>query len=189
KSDHDLMRERPRLAAEVADVLHRYARLLTHLARDALLERLARLHEAGDERVPALREVGRSRHQDARSVVDEHDDRRLDPREIIDGARRASLRALGRRLRCERLPAAGAKLIGAIPIEDLRRAPGDRVLVRGHLVVERAQPGEAMTQRIARVVGDVDRVAVRAVEGPQELRALYTHPQRVGGRAAWNPRL
>ena len=39
--------ERPGLAGEVADVAHPHTDLLRHLARQALLERLARLGEAG----------------------------------------------------------------------------------------------------------------------------------------------
>src|SRR5690349_6796411 len=44
--DHQLARERPRLAREVAHVLDRDPDLLAHLAANRLLERLARLDEA-----------------------------------------------------------------------------------------------------------------------------------------------
>src|SRR5712675_2717588 len=45
--DHQRMRERPRLAGEVADVVYSHADFLADLARHALLERFAWLHEAG----------------------------------------------------------------------------------------------------------------------------------------------
>src|SRR4029079_1939612 len=51
------MRKRPRLAREVADVRHAYADLLAHLAREALLERLAGLDETGERAVHAARKV------------------------------------------------------------------------------------------------------------------------------------
>src|SRR5207248_5823593 len=57
EGDHQRMRERPRLAREVADVRDAHADLLLHLAREALLERLTRLDEAGERAVHAGRKV------------------------------------------------------------------------------------------------------------------------------------
>src|SRR3954469_21565058 len=55
--DHQRMRKRPRLAREGANVRDAHADFLLHLAREALLERLARLDEAGERAVHAGRKV------------------------------------------------------------------------------------------------------------------------------------
>ena len=62
--DHQAVRERPRLAAVVADVADLDADLLAHLADDGLLERLARLDEPGEAAVhrrPELHASGEQR--------------------------------------------------------------------------------------------------------------------------------
>ncbi|MCY1372429.1 hypothetical protein D9M69_596340 [compost metagenome] len=47
EAEHQRMRERPALAAQVLQVLDLDPHLFAHLARHALLDRLARLDEAG----------------------------------------------------------------------------------------------------------------------------------------------
>src|SRR3954454_19517193 len=51
--EHLRRREGPRLRGDVVDLTDDQARLLAHLARDGLLERFARLHEARERRVAA----------------------------------------------------------------------------------------------------------------------------------------
>ena len=55
EADHQRAGERPRLRGDVADRVDDHAGLLEHLAPDRLLERLARLDVAGQEREAALR--------------------------------------------------------------------------------------------------------------------------------------
>src|SRR5215213_5858680 len=57
------MREWPRLAREVADIRHAHADFFVNLAREALLERLAGLDEAGERAVHAGRKVRTAREQ------------------------------------------------------------------------------------------------------------------------------
>ena len=59
EADHQAVRERPRLAALVADVGDVEADLLAHLADHGALERLARLDEAGEARVHRARSTAR----------------------------------------------------------------------------------------------------------------------------------
>ena len=58
EADHHLVREGPRLAAAELDVAHREADLLHHLPAHRVLERLPRLHEAGQAGEHPRREVG-----------------------------------------------------------------------------------------------------------------------------------
>ena len=66
EADHERVRERPGLAGEVGDVGDLDADLLLELARDALLERLARLDEAREHAVHAAREALRARPAESR---------------------------------------------------------------------------------------------------------------------------
>src|SRR5262252_10975491 len=54
EGDHERMGKRPRLAGEVAHISHADADLLMHLPLQTLLQRLSRLHEAGQGAVDAL---------------------------------------------------------------------------------------------------------------------------------------
>src|ERR1700730_15556375 len=71
--DHQLTREWPGLAAEVAHVTDLDARLLAHLAADGLLESLTGLDEAGEDAGERELETGAPREQHAPLVLDEHD--------------------------------------------------------------------------------------------------------------------
>src|SRR5262249_43388568 len=74
EADHQRMRERPRLAAEVADVCDLDPDLLADLAGHSLLQRLARLDEARERAVEGQREVAPAGEQDLASAPDERDD-------------------------------------------------------------------------------------------------------------------
>ena len=79
KPDHQRSGERPRLAAEVADVAHVQADLLGDLAHDARLERLAGLDEPRQQRKEPLgphRLAGE--HGAVAAVVHQADHRRVD---------------------------------------------------------------------------------------------------------------
>ena len=91
-----LRRQRPGLAAEVGHVAHRDAGLLEHLAADGVLDRLARLDEAGQGRVPPLRPHGWRPSSSALvgltrlAVGDDHDDGGVGARELLAAAARCS---------------------------------------------------------------------------------------------------
>src|SRR5258708_4716710 len=68
EGDHERMRERPRLAGDVASVANPHADLFLHFARQALLERLARLGKTGQRAEHAGRKVraaGEDKHPPA----------------------------------------------------------------------------------------------------------------------------
>ena len=92
--DHQRVRERPRLAGDVAHVGDRHADLLAHLAVDGLLHRLAGLHEAGDAAVHRHRERAAASQQRLAVALDERDHRRRQAWEREQPARRAPPRPL-----------------------------------------------------------------------------------------------
>src|SRR6185503_1940120 len=92
--DHQRVRERPRLAGEVADVAYAHADFLLHLARQALLERLARFDEAGERAVHAGGEMGAASEEHLRSPAHERHDGRRHSRVGRQLAARADARAL-----------------------------------------------------------------------------------------------
>src|SRR5205809_374160 len=120
------MRERPRLAREVADVVYAHTDFLVHLACEALLERLAGLDEAGERAVHAGREVRAAREEQLVSALispmDKRHDRRRHPRIGRKLAGRADAYSLVR-LRLRRRAAAAAILVRAVPGDELQRAP------------------------------------------------------------------
>ena len=89
EADHQRVRERPGLAAEVADVPHLDPHLLAHLAGDRLLQRLARLDETGERAVDAGGEVGGAGEQELLPALDAHDHGRRDAGELLQAAARA----------------------------------------------------------------------------------------------------
>ena len=91
EADHQRARERPGLAAQVADVGDRDADLLVHLAGHARLQRLAGLDEPGQHREPARRPDrlrGRSSTR-SRAVVHQADHRRVGARVLLVAVRLA----------------------------------------------------------------------------------------------------
>ena len=69
EAEHQRAGERPRLGGDVGDRVERDARLLEHLAPHRLLERLARLDVAGQEREAALRPARLAAEQQAVAAV------------------------------------------------------------------------------------------------------------------------
>src|SRR5437870_7275565 len=125
--DHQRVRERPRLAREVADVVYAHADFLVHLAREALLERLAGLDEPGERAVHAGRKVRASGQQKLFFPMNERHDRRRHSGIGRELAGRADAHPLvGFRLR--RRAAAPAELVRAVPGDELQRPAGEREL-------------------------------------------------------------
>ena len=128
QADHQLGREGPGLAGVVAHVADRQPGLLHHLAGAGLLNRLARLHKAGQGRHPTGGPGGLTAQQAARfgpALIDrQHDDDRIDAREMLGPAGRAdALPAAGRLIR--RLAAGGAEAVTAAPVEQALGRGGD----------------------------------------------------------------
>src|SRR4028119_1592402 len=76
KTDHQGVRERPRLTPEVSQVRNLDPHLLAYLPIYGLLYRLAGLDETGQHAVHTRREARRTGEQDPVSVSDQHDSRR-----------------------------------------------------------------------------------------------------------------
>src|SRR5687767_12064660 len=92
------MRERPRLAREVSAALDAHADFLGNLAREALLERLAGLDEAGERAVHPGGEVRTTRQEYLVLFANQSHDSGRDPRigrEFAGGAHAHALVALG----------------------------------------------------------------------------------------------
>src|SRR5690606_867744 len=166
EGDHQRMRERPRLAGEVADVAYSHADLLGHLALQALLERLAGLDEAGERAVHPGREVRAAREEELALPLDERHDGGRHSRIGGEPACRADAAAL--------LPprlgagaAAAAELVRAVPVDELQGAPGEReVRVLEHRE-ERAQPLPAQVLgRRRRPFRELGGPAVDVIETP-----------------------
>ena len=121
EAEHQRLRERPRLAAHVADVGDPQADLLGHLARDRRLGRLPRLDEAGEDREPAGRPDGLTAEDDpVAAVVHEHDHGRVGAREHLDAGLRVALDpavALDRRRRTRQR----AEAVALVPLDDADR--------------------------------------------------------------------
>ena len=119
------MRERPRLARPVADVVDAHPDLFTDLAVHGLLERLARLDEPGDAAVHRNRERPAPRQQRVAIVAfDERDDGRRQSRECQQRAVGTATSAFAQGL-LGRAAAPAAESVGAVPFDQLHRPPGD----------------------------------------------------------------
>src|SRR5690606_14314747 len=90
EADHQGGGDRPGLAGKIAYATDADAGLLEDLAPHRVLERFARLHEAGKARIHARREAGLTPEQAALTVDREHDGHRVGARKV----RRATLRAV-----------------------------------------------------------------------------------------------
>src|SRR5438309_5038155 len=86
EADHELAREGPVLAPDVAEVRHVHADLLLHLAVDGALERLAVVHEARHEGVATGGPIALAGEQAAVAVADQDDDRRVQMRIVLVAA-------------------------------------------------------------------------------------------------------
>src|SRR3546814_4284998 len=92
---HQRRRERPRLRGEVAAAKDAHAAFLQHLALDGLLQRLARLDEAGQGGIAVRRPAGVAAEQQAAAVGDGHDHRRVAARVVLQFAARAPAEPAG----------------------------------------------------------------------------------------------
>ena len=96
EAEHQRLRERPRLAADVADVGDPQPDLLGHLAGDGRLGGLPRLDEPGQDREPAGRpDRLPAEHHAVAAVVDEHDHGGVGAREELRAGRRVALHPAG----------------------------------------------------------------------------------------------
>ena len=154
--DHQRMRERPRLAGEVADVADRDAYFLAHLAVDAILDRLSRLDEARERAVHPGRKPRRAREEQLAAARDEHHHRRRDARVGDIAARRAFLGALTL-LVSRRRPASATVTMGAVPFHDLKGAGGDREQGLRQPEEQRAQAGISPPGGLRSVRGEGNR--------------------------------
>src|SRR5688572_19018285 len=119
------MRERPRLAGEVARVAYLHADFLGDFARQALLERLAGLDEAGERAEHPGREMRAARQEDLFFLPYERHHCRRQAGIGGELARRADAHAL-LALCLRRRAAAPAELVAAVPVDELQRAAGER---------------------------------------------------------------
>src|SRR3546814_4436146 len=92
---HQRRRERPRLRGEVAAAKDAHAAFLQHLALDGLLQRFARLDEAGQGGVAVRRPAGVAAEQQAAAVGDGDDHRRIGARVVFEFAARAPAEPAG----------------------------------------------------------------------------------------------
>src|SRR5262249_6174051 len=142
KADHQLVGERPGLAAEVANAVDLEPDFLFYLAGDGFLERFARLDEAREHAEEAIREGPIAGEQElVRAPPNEHDDGWTESREAEQSAARAQLGALGRRMD-GRLAAPTAEPMRLIPDQDLSGATGDCVVLIRESTVECPQAFE-----------------------------------------------
>src|SRR3546814_5871218 len=83
EAEHQRRRERPWLRREVAAAKDAHAAFLQHLALDGLLQRFARLDEAGQGGVAVRRPAGVPAEQQAAAVGDGDDHRRIGARVVF----------------------------------------------------------------------------------------------------------
>src|SRR5581483_1650753 len=119
---------------------------LAHLAPYGLLERLARLHEAGEDAVERTREARATREQHVAVSLDEHDHRGRDARIEMRAALRTDAREL-RRVLLRARAAAAAEHVAELPLDDLRGAPRERCERRRRFGEHRAH---ALRRRVVR---------------------------------------
>src|SRR3954469_7801818 len=161
------MRERPRLAREVADVRHAHADFLVHFAREALLERLARLDEAGERAVHARRKVRAAAEQELVlspiSPMNKRHHRRSESRiggQLALRAHPGALFSLELGLRT----AAAAKLVRAIPGDELQCAASEREMGVVEHGIERTQSRPGETGRRWAALGQLVRPALHTAQ-------------------------
>ena len=135
-ADHQRGGERPGLARMIGDAADRDAGLLLHLAPHRLLDRLARLQEAGERRIHAGREARLPAEQAALAVDRQHDHHRIDARKNLDRRRRRRCGCTPPPLQRERPAAAPAEAVRGVPVEI-----GARLRERREVGRRRARPG------------------------------------------------
>src|ERR671917_100817 len=181
EADHERVREGPRLAAEVPEVLDLDTDLLAHLAVDRLFYGLARLDETGEHAAQALREAGRAGEQDLIPPPHADDHGRADPRVVhhpAPGAPHRHLPLHGLR----RPPAPAAEAVRGVPAHDLLRLPRHREKLLVHDGEDRAQVHERRALGRLHPIRHLRGPARPAVEVPDGLtkESFYSEIFQVG---------
>src|SRR5580704_17074079 len=86
EAEHQRRREGPWLGRVIFDAVDFDAGFLEHLARYGVFERFSRFDEAGDGGVAPDRPAGLASQEGALRVTDQHDDGRIDARELLMAA-------------------------------------------------------------------------------------------------------
>ena len=184
------MGKRPRLAREIGDCVDVDADFLLHLAPNAVLDRFARLDEAGEGTVAPRWKSMRTREQQLASTRDERHHCRRHARIRDVTARRTFLRALARLVPCRRA-AATAVTMRAVPFHDLECTCADGEQRFGNAKEQRAQTQQPeigrccdrvrQTDRHARHAGKLAQVMPGAVDtGGAELIERGHRRRRIG---------
>jgi hypothetical protein len=151
-----------------------HAGFLEHFAHHGVLEAFARLDETRDGRIPPCGPRRLAPEQGALAVGDQHDDRGIEPREVIDAAGRAgalqyvacAAAARGRATR-------PAEAVAAAPVEHRARVREHAGLVRRQHAARHAQVFEAQ-----RAVIDDGLQRTRVGEFRREVDALVGPPEQ-----------
>ena len=170
EADHHRGGERPGLRGAVGDVLHAHPHLLVDLARDGVLEALARLDEARQGRMHAAREMRAAAEQALVAAMDQHDHGGIGAREMLGlaalvgaPADMAAARHLGGGA------AHAAIAMAAVPVGHAAGIGQDRTLAREQERADLAQVDE-LAELLQRhiLAGDVDGEIGRALDIAQE---------------------
>jgi len=124
RAHHQAGREGPGLACSVADGVDPDAGFLVQFAGDGFFQRFAGLHESGKRREETGREVRAAADQGHPVFFGEHDDHRVDTREMF-GSAAVALAAVTGLFRAGGCTAIGAKAVPAVPIENGARLRDD----------------------------------------------------------------
>ena len=169
---------RPRLAAEVGELADRQPDLLPHLPLDGLLQRLAGLHEARDQRPQVGRPAVVPDQQEIVAAPHGHQNGRRELHRHVQLAGRAAAGVLARHIGQLRgaLPAVA---VGAPPGHHLQRPPGEGRDRLAHLGRDRRPPApDTEVVQLIRQPGGPDPLPVERAE---------RHPGHVGRRQVADP--
>src|SRR5208282_135719 len=168
EAEHDRGRKRPRLGGVVAHVRNADAGLLEHLARDRVLQALARLDEAGKGRVHAGRPDALAAQEAALAPAHQHDHRRIGAGEMLGLALWvcADAHVAGRGTQ-RRSAAHAAEAVVAMAVENASGIGEERALAVLEQWTMAAQVSELAAERLAYAGGILE---MRKIEG--EMRDL-----------------
>src|SRR4051794_26316452 len=190
EAEHQRLRERPRLAGDVADVGDGDPDLLGDLPDHGRLGRLPGFDEAGQDGEPARRpDRLTAEHAAVTAVVDQHDHRGVRPREDLGAAHRVSLDPAGP---LDRRRSAGERgePVALVPLHDAHRLGQQAGVQVTELGTDLPEPGPAVDPSPAdaeragcpeRGVGDV--VGLAQVDGAVGQRGLLVVDQFGAARA------
>jgi len=184
--EHQRARERPRLTAEVPDVVRAVADddpgLLEHLASHRTFGRLPRLDEPGQGGEPARGPAPLTAEQGAvLAVAHQHDDGRVRPRKVQAAVVGAAPHPPGLD-RVRRRPAPRAPLVGAQPVVQGDRSDHQARIAGIEHGSQLAQVGPPLFRTLGDVLREVRHIgSVDAEEGQFRIRV------RAGGRLQVQP--